>query len=123
VGPVHDVLPFAWVVAAFADVVFDGVGGMGAFEVFDLLVDDQVVLLIDLLDAEDHDVGGEGDDLAEGVGGFDVGVGGGNFNAEDAEGAEKEVETISTDDTFHDRLRYKGSDADRRGTAGTGSLP
>jgi hypothetical protein len=74
-----------------ADVVLDDLGGVYPLEVADLAINDEVSLFIDLLDADYHDVGGEGDHLAEAVRGLDVGIGrptGQQGSGHEAEGGE-----------------------------------
>ena len=56
-----------------ADVVLEGVARVLAFQFLDLLVDDELLGRVHLLHAQDHDVGGELDHLAEAVRCFDVG--------------------------------------------------
>ena len=73
--PFHGVLPLAGMEAAAADVVLDDVGWMRTLQVADLAIDDEVILLVDLLDAHDHDVGGKLDHQAETVRRLHIGVG------------------------------------------------
>ena len=75
-GPGHDGLPFARVKTAAPDVVLQRLRGVRAFEVGDLGVGDDVCRAIHILDANDEDVRGFGDDFAEGIRDLNVGAGG-----------------------------------------------
>ena len=72
--PFHRILPFARMKAVLADVVLDDVGGMLAFEIADLAVDNEIILLVDLFDLQDHDVGGKLDHQAKAVRRLDIGI-------------------------------------------------
>ena len=75
-GPSHDVLPFARVETGLPDVVLHHVAGLLAFEVGDFGVNDEVLLAVHFIDAEDDDVCGVGDDFTEGKRHLHVGAGG-----------------------------------------------
>ena len=74
-GPIHLRLPFVGPQTAAADVVLDDVGRMFAFDVENLAIDDEVLFLIDRLNAHEHDVGGLIDNRPETHGRFDIGNG------------------------------------------------
>ncbi len=71
-GPAHDVLPFARMEAALADVVLDLILWMLALEVLDLAEEDQALFLVDLGHLHQNDMGGILDDKAQRMWGFHV---------------------------------------------------
>src|SRR5215471_18915965 len=64
-GPLDRRLPFVGPQTAAADVVLDDVGRVLALDILDLAVDDDVLLLVGRLDADQDNVGRLGDDGAE----------------------------------------------------------
>src|SRR5262249_5073253 len=101
-GPFHRVLPFARVEAAPADIVLNRLGWVLALEVLYLAIEDDVVLLVHLLDAEDHDVGRFMDDPAEGVGGLDIRVAGLRRISEQESGGDYRYTAEQARMVFHD---------------------
>ncbi len=90
-GPVHHILPFARVEAVLTDVVLDLIGRVLALDVFELLEDDEVLLLVDLHDLDEDDVGRFLDDLSQRIRGLHVGVREGRGQKQDRQGEEKEL--------------------------------